>query len=218
MTRSFSSHTAHKNHKAHSGSTDRLVPTLADTETSADLIPPKQRKREHWLHVIFYITLIGKGLFGLGQMASGIVVLVVPRHVWHQLAVKLTAGNTDNPVTAWLLHQTENLDSGIQLYAAIYMISHAATKIVLVWAVLKGKMWAYPWMMGFLAAFIIYQTYEIFARHSIFFLLLTIFDIFIVWLTRHEWNLQKRQRALKQAAAAAASGPASAGRPGTPAD
>ena len=79
-------------------------------------------------------------------------------------------------------------------------------------------MWAYPWMMGFLAAFIIYQTYEIFARHSIFFLLLTIFDIFIVWLTRHEWNLQKRQRALKQAAESAASGSASAGRPGTPAD
>lgn len=103
MTRSSSSHTAHKNHKAHSRSTDRLVPTLADTETSADLIPPKQRKREHWLHVIFFV-------------------------------------------------------------------------------------------------------------------LLTIFDIFIVWLTRHEWNLQKRQRALKEAAEAAASDPASAGRPDKPAD
>lgn len=218
MTRISSSHTARNNHKAHSRSTDRLVPTLADTETSADLIPPKQRKREHWLHVIFYITLIGKGLFGVGQMVSGIAVLVVPRHVWHQLAVKLTAGNTDNPVAAWLLHQTEHLDSGIQLYAAIYMISHAATKIVLVWAVLKGKMWAYPWMMGFLAVFIIYQTYEIFARHSVFFLLLTIFDIFIVWLTRHEWNLQKRQKALKEAAAGAASPAASAERPDETAD
>lgn len=197
---------------------DRLVPTLADTETPDDLIPPDRRKREHWLHLIFYITLIGKGLFGLGQMASGIAVLVVPRRVWHQLAVKLTAGNADNPATAWLLHQTEHLDSGIQLYAAIYMISHAATKIVLVWAVLKGKMWAYPWMMGFLAAFIIYQTYEIFARHSVFFLLLTIFDIFIVWLTRHEWNLQKRQKALKEAAEASASGQASAERPDKPAD
>ena len=191
---------------------ERLVPTLADTETPDELIPPAQRKREHWLHVIFYITLIGKGLFGLGQMASGIVVLVVPRHVWHQLAVKLTAGNADNPVTAWLLQQTEHLDSGIQLYAAVYMISHAATKIVLVWAVLKGRMWAYPWMLGFLAVFIIYQTYEIFARQSIFFLALTVFDIFIVWLTRHEWNLQKRQKALKEAAAAAQE------HPDTPAD
>lgn len=171
---------------------DGFLPHLADTEAVEKAIPPEQRRRERILHLIFYLSLIGKGLFGLGQMASGIVVLVVPRHFWHQLALKLAGGSADNFVTAYLLDVTKNLDSGLQLYAAIYMISHAATKIVLVWAVLKGKMWAYPWMMGFLVIFIVYQTYEIFARESIFFLLLTIFDIFILWLTRHEWQLQKR--------------------------
>ncbi len=69
-------------------------------------------------------------------------------------------------------------------------------KIVLVWAVLKDKLWAYPWMVAFLLVFIAYQSYQLVVGFTVGMALLTAFDIFIVWLTLHEYRAHRTRRAL----------------------
>ena len=64
-------------------------------------------------------------------------------------------------------------------------------KIVLVAALLRNKLWAYPWMIAFLIAFIVYQVYRLTFAPSIGLVAFTVFDAFIVWLTYREYRKQR---------------------------
>jgi len=93
-----------------------------------------------------------------------------------------------------LLHLTSNLSASASFFGAIYLLLHGVVKIVLVGAVLKEKLWAYPWMIAFLLIFIAYQAYRILVAFSWGMVLLTAFDIFIVWITWHEYRSRRAQR------------------------
>jgi len=64
-------------------------------------------------------------------------------------------------------------------------------KIVLVAALLRDKLWAYPWMIVFLSVFIVYQAYRMTFAPSIGLAALTVFDVFVAWLTYREYRKQK---------------------------
>jgi uncharacterized membrane protein len=66
-------------------------------------------------------------------------------------------------------------------------------KVVLVWAVLRDRLWAYPWMIAFLGIFIVYQAYRIVVRITLGMVLLTLFDLVVVWLTVREYR-RNRER------------------------
>ena len=86
------------------------------------------------------------------------------------------------------LHQT-------QVFGAIYLISHGLIKIVLVGALLKKQRWAYPATLLFLGAFVIYQVYRMFYAPSVGLALLTVFDLFIMWLVWREYQLRRQPTA-----------------------
>src|SRR5690242_15438115 len=103
-----------------------------------------------------------------------------------------------------LLHTTAHLNTAITIFGAIYLLSHGIAKIVLVALVLRDKLWAYPWLIVLLLAFIGYQLYRITLVHfSIGLTLLTIFDAFLVWLTWREYRAKRDMRHPVKAPAAA---------------
>lgn len=154
-------------------------------------------RREARLYLVFRITLWGKGLIGLTELFTALVVMFVPSGWWLRAAVGATQHelieDPHDPVALWIVSQAHSLAGGTQWFVFLYLLVHALTKIVLVVAVLKDKLWAYPWMIGFLGIFIVYQTYRVFTTGSIPMLLLTIFDVFMLWLTWHEWQRHKRR-------------------------
>jgi hypothetical protein len=80
--------------------------------------------------------------------------------------------------------------------------------------VLKGKLWACPWLIALLLSFIAYQLYQITAVHFSFGLAaLTVFDAALVWLTWREYRA-KRARAHPPPGAEPASAPAPPTPPG----
>jgi uncharacterized membrane protein len=65
---------------------------------------------------------------------------------------------------------------------------------VLVAALLRDQIWAYPWMIVFLIVFIVYQIYRMTFAFSIGLLALTVFDLVVVWLTYREYGKQRADR------------------------
>jgi ABC-type nickel/cobalt efflux system permease component RcnA len=63
-------------------------------------------------------------------------------------------------------------------------------KVVLVAALLKNQLWAYPWTIVFLGVFIVYQLYRLSLQPSVGLTALTIFDALIAWLTWREYRKQ----------------------------
>ena len=155
----------------------------------------------------FRIGLVLKGLDGVLEVIGGILLLFLTPAAIAHLARVLTAHElTEDPhdlIARYLLHTTAHLHHGTTLFGAVYLLSHGIAKIVLVALVLKDKLWAYPWLIGLLLAFIAYQLYQIIAvRFSVGLTALTVFDAFLAWLTWREYQSKKTPRHPARAASA----------------
>ena len=170
------------------------------------------------LDTTFKIGLVVKGLDGILEVAGGILLLFLSPHAIQHLARMLTAHElSEDPhdlIARYLLHTTAHLNTGITIVGAIYLLSHGIAKIVLVALVLHDKLWAYPWLIVLLLAFIAYQLYRITAVHfSIGLTLLTVFDAFLVWLTWREYRAKRGQQRARAAVAAPSPGGHRGARP-----
>ena len=147
----------------------------------------------------FKISLVLKGLDGILEVAGGLLLLFLSPQAIEHIARSLTAHELrEDPhdfIASHVLHTASHLTTGTTLYGAIYLFIHGAAKIVLVALVLRGKLWAYPWLIGLLLAFIAYQLYQVIAVHfSAGLTALTVFDAFLVWLTWREYQSKKALR------------------------
>jgi uncharacterized membrane protein len=146
----------------------------------------------------FFVSLILKGLDGVLELVGGILLLIVTPAQIGVIARFLTQHElSEDPhdlIANALLHATGSLNLSVTLFGAIYLLLHGVVKVVLVWAVLRDHLWAYPWLIAFLLVFIVYQGYELIVAFSWGLLLLTAFDILIVCLTWRENNIQRAHR------------------------
>jgi len=147
----------------------------------------------------FKIGLVLKGLDGVLEVAGGILLLFLsPQAIQHIVRVLTAHELSEDPhdlIARYLLHTTAHLHHGATLFGAIYLLSHGIAKIVLVALVLRDKLWAYPWLIGLLLAFIAYQLYQITVVHfSAGLTALTIFDAILVWLTWREYRAKRAQQ------------------------
>jgi uncharacterized membrane protein len=152
-------------------------------------------RRTGLLDWTFEVALIFKGLDGLLEILGGALLLAVSKETLDAWLVSLTQHELSEDPNDWLfthlLSGANNLSGSSHTFAALYLLSHGVVKVVLVVAVLKDKLWAYPWMIGFLLVFIGYQLYRMAIDATIGIALLTAFDAFIVWLTLREYRQQR---------------------------
>ncbi len=143
----------------------------------------------------FEIALIFKGLDGLLEMVGGVLLLVVSKETLVGWVVAVTQHElSEDPrdfVATHVLAGAQHLSGSSQTFAALYLLSHGIVKVALVLAVLQDRLWAYPWMIGFLLLFIGYQLYRLVLQPTAGVALLTVFDVFIVWLTYREYGKQR---------------------------
>src|SRR4029453_984176 len=89
-----------------------------------------------------------------------------------------------------LLKTPHGLACGAVLFGAVFLLAHGLVKVILVAALLKNQLWAYPWTIVFLGVFILYQVYRLSLKASVGLTALTIFDAVIAWLTWREYRKQ----------------------------
>jgi uncharacterized membrane protein len=144
----------------------------------------------------FAAGIILKALNGVLEFAGGLLLLVVPPATINRLVAAITqtelSEDSRDFVATHLTAAAGHLTLSTAHFDALYLISHALVKIVLAIAVLKGKLWAYPWMIAFLAAFIVYQLYRMTFAPSAGLAALTAFDVIIAGLTFIEYRRHRR--------------------------
>jgi uncharacterized membrane protein len=145
----------------------------------------------------FKISVTLKGIDGALEIIGGAILLFVRPHTIQQWARTLTQHElSQDPhdfIARHILHSAGQLTHGSTAFAAIYLLSHGIAKLVLVVAVLRGELWAYPALIALLGAFIAYQLYRLYYHLTIGLSLLTIFDAFVVWLTWREYQAKRGQ-------------------------
>lgn len=146
----------------------------------------------------FFLSLILKGIDGVLELLGGVLLLVVTPAQIGAVARLLTQHElSEDPhdvIANAVLRLTGNVNLSVAMFGAIYLLLHGAVKVILVWAVLRNRLWAYPWLIAFLLVFIAYQGYKLITVFSWGLLLLTAFDIFIVFLTWREYGIHRSRR------------------------
>ena len=144
----------------------------------------------------FKIGLLLKAADGVLETIAGVLLLFITPGTIERITRAVTAHELgEDPhdrLAHYLLTTTSHLSSGTTLFAAVYLLSHGVSKIVLVALVLRDKIWAYPWLMVLLGAFVVYQLYVLtFVKFSWSLTALTVFDAFLVWLTWREYQAKR---------------------------
>ena len=156
----------------------------------------------------FEIGLLFKAIDGIIEVIGGLFFLLlnpywVTRYV-HNLTDPELAENPHAFIPVHLSHWASNFTKGSAVFAGLYLLSHGVVKLVLVVEILRNHLWAYLGLLIVTIGFIIYQLIHIIAvKPTISYILLTVFDVIIVYLTWREYGRQKELRADHSKASAA---------------
>jgi uncharacterized membrane protein len=150
--------------------------------------------REKYIHRIFIGGVLLKALNGVLEIVGGVLLLFTGAFV-QIVEILIRNELIEDPadfVATHIQHYLPLFTGHAQLFAAVYLLSHGVIKIVLVAGLLRNKLWAYPAAIVVFILFIVYQMYRFTFTHSIFLILFTIFDIFVIALTWHEYKYFKK--------------------------
>jgi len=154
------------------------------------------------LHVAFEVGVILKGLNGFLELTGGALLLAFTHSAIEKFIVGLTSNELSKDphdvIATHLRQAAHSLSASDQLFAAIYLLSHGVIKALLVYALLRGKLWAYPWAIGVFTAFGVYQMYRYFISPSGWLIALTVLDVIVILLTWFEWRRLRSERSLER--------------------
>jgi uncharacterized membrane protein len=140
-----------------------------------------------------------KGIDGLLETIGGLLLWFIRPSAMNAILRFLSqhelSRDPHDYIAIHILRSSETLLSGNKLFASMYLVSHGATKVILAVALWMNELWAYPVTIFVFAAFSAYQMYRFSHTHSIAMLLLTIFDVVLIYLAWMEWRDQEALRA-----------------------
>jgi uncharacterized membrane protein len=165
--------------------------------------PPSGTATSRALDRTFRVSVIVKGVDGALEIIGGLLLLLVSPATIQSIVRSLTQHElSEDPhdlIASHLLRSTRDLSHATTLFAAVYLLSHGVAKVVLVVAVLRDQIWAYPAIIVLLMGFIVYQLYRLWLEPTIGLTLLTLFDAFVVVLTWKEYQAKHGHRRLPPA-------------------
>ena len=135
------------------------------------------------IHDAFQIGVVLKGLIGLLELIGGSLLLVFPPSAIREFIVHLS----HNPGIA------QHISLQDERFAAMYLLAHGVVKGVLVYALLRESLWAFPLAIGVFAAFGVYQIYRYVVEPSTWLIALTVLDVAVILLALAEWHRVKAQ-------------------------
>ncbi len=148
----------------------------------------------------FFVSLIAKLADGVIELVGGVVLFVLsPAQIQRAVAAVTRGELAEDPnslIANLLVRYAGQLNVSLTVFGALYFLVHGVVKVLLVVAVLRDHLWAYPWLIAFLVAFIGFQGYELVVHFSWGLVFLTVFDAFIVYLATREYQRHKARRAL----------------------
>lgn len=143
-------------------------------------------------HISFEIGLLLKGIHGLMEIVGGSFLIFLSPTRMNWLTRFLTRHElSEDPkdiVANFLISLSNSFSISTQHFAVFYLISHGIIKCILVLLLLHKKLWAYPLTIITLILFITYQIYRYTLTQSVFLVVLTIFDAFMIALTYLEYK------------------------------
>ncbi|MGI8526364.1 MAG: DUF2127 domain-containing protein [Pseudolabrys sp.] len=167
-------------------------------------MPNKRRVfNEKNIHRAFEIGLILKGLFAILEIAGGVLAYFISQPFLLKFVLAITQQelieDPNDAIARFLVQSAQDFSISSQHFTSFYLLSHGIIKILLIAGLLRRKLWCYPAAIIVFTLFIAYQLYRFSVTHSGWLLLITLFDVIVIWLTWHEYKYLRRTKTFKAA-------------------
>ena len=157
---------------------------------------PKHEAMHPVLERAYKIGVVVKGFDGAVELIAGILLVAAP-NLLHGLLAHVVTELQESQTTYFVAEKVARLDAhlahGSILIVIIFLISHGIIKLALVYALLKELLWAYPYALGALVLFLVYQVYVFIGTPSLAMGLFAVLDVLIIWLVWREWRTLKEE-------------------------
>lgn len=144
------------------------------------------------IHVSFQIGLIIKGLYDIGEVLCGIILIFLTPERMSKLITLISKNELyEDPndfIMNYLVSFSHVFSINMQQFTSFYLLSHGIVKILILILLWRKKMWAYPLSCVIFAFFIVIQMQRFIHTHSIMLLVLTLIDVAMIALTILEYR------------------------------
>ncbi len=152
--------------------------------------------REKYIYRLFRTGIVLKGILSATEIVAGtMAIFIAPAAIGNAIIAASQDELVEEPgnfIATHALTLAQQFSLTPRMFLAMYLLSRGIIKFLLVIALLKNKLWAYPASLVVLALFMVYQIYQIAIGHSILLIALTLFDVIIMWLIWHEYRLVRQ--------------------------
>jgi len=131
---------------------------------------------------LFRLSIALKGLHALAEVAGGIALSLFSTDSILRLLYRVDRHD-------WFAsHFTPNEHH----YYAFYLLSHGMANLVIVWGLMRERLWAYPVTFVVLSLFVAYQVQRFIYVRDPGLIVLSLLDVIVMALAWHEYRLVKR--------------------------
>jgi len=152
--------------------------------------------QEKRVHQIFVVSVLAKGIHAIIEIVGGLALYLVSTETIVRVINNWSYDELIDDPRDWIANHLLTFTSRFSVaehdFYAFYLLSHGLIKSVLVIGLLREKLWAYPASFAVFGAFIAYQLYRYSYTHDFGLILLSIFDLFVIYLAIHEYRLLRR--------------------------
>jgi uncharacterized membrane protein len=144
----------------------------------------------------FKVVMGLKAVNAILQIIGGMAVLALSKASVVGIVSFLTRGELYEDPQDWIsntaLSAAQHFSIDARGFIAAYLLSHGIIKILLISSLLNKRLWSYPASLLVTVLFMVYQLYRYAHTHAISLIVLTVFDLIVLWLIWKEYRLLMR--------------------------
>lgn len=148
---------------------------------------------EKRIYQFFLGSVLLKGAISLAEIVAGILFFfVTPQEVIDFilsisiLILPATLQGVTQSILNAVGHELMIVSATI---IGLYLLTRGLIKFLLIWAMLKNILWAYPWSLAVLGLFVLSQLYQIAMTQSLLIIGVTLFDLVVMYFIWREYRI-----------------------------
>jgi uncharacterized membrane protein len=153
---------------------------------------PQKTRSARRLEIVYRAGLVLKAVDGGFELLAGLALWLFPAVLHHLIEPLARVAEGPHPfrnfVAYWFGRADHELLAGHHVFAIVFLLLHGVVKLVLVYCLLREFRAVYPWALGVLSLFAVYQVIVLVHTPTVGMAVLTAIDVVIIWLVWREWR------------------------------